>query len=71
MTSLVEVWFAWLEFNWLFEVLGDVLNQYFGATTCQKIFLVRIELKRLDRHTLMNLRSRDAPLAHLLLCIIL
>lgn len=45
MTSLVEVWLAWLEFNWLFEVLGDVLNQYFRTTTCQKIFLIRIELK--------------------------
>ena len=29
MASFVEVWLAWLELDWLLEVLGDVLNEHF------------------------------------------
>lgn len=67
VAAFVEVGLTWLELDWLFQVLGNVLDEDFGAATGEQVFLVWIELKGLDGDALVDLGGGDATLAHQLL----
>ncbi len=71
VAAFMEVWLAWLELGGFLYVLRDVLDEDFGTSTSEKIFLVWIEFERLHRDTLMDLCGRNAPFTHKLLRITL
>ncbi len=67
MAAFMEVWLAWLKLGGFLYVLRDVLDEYFRASTSEKIFFVWVEFERLNRDTLMDLCGRNAPFTHQLL----
>mmetsp|Transcript_3055 Transcript_3055/g.5152 ORF Transcript_3055/g.5152 Transcript_3055/m.5152 type:complete len:234 (+) Transcript_3055:3265-3966(+) len=63
--ALVVVGLAGFEDVGSLDVGGDVLNQHFLPSTGKQVLFVRVEFNGGDGHVLVDLRGRDAALAHL------
>ena len=66
--ALMMVGDARLVHHWLLNVLGDVLYEDLGTAASNEVLLVRVELNRGHRHSVVDVRGGHAPSAHLKVC---